>query len=112
MIIKLLKIIYNHPFNSDNKINGILRFFKWQINCIINKYPVVAPFTENTRFLAWKGLSSATANMYCGLWDYEGMGFLLHFLRSEDTFFDVGANIGSYALLASGEIGAKTICFE
>jgi len=112
MIIKLLRLIYNHPFNSDNRINSLLRFFKWQINSTINPYPVVAPFTEHTRFLIWKGLNAATSNLYCGLYEYEGMGFLLHFLRTEDAFLDIGANIGTYTLLASGEIGAKTTCVE
>src|SRR5262245_23433594 len=30
------------------------------------------------------------------------MAFTLHFLRPDDLFLDVGANIGSYTLLASG----------
>jgi len=38
--------------------------------------------------------------------------FLLHFLRQEDTFADIGGNIGSYTILASGHVGAKTFCFE
>jgi FkbM family methyltransferase len=50
--------------------------------------------------------------LYCGLKDFEDMGFLLHFLRSEDCFVDVGANIGSYTILASAHVGAETIAFE
>jgi FkbM family methyltransferase len=38
--------------------------------------------------------------------------FLLHFLRSEDQFFDIGANVGSYSILANSHVGAKTISFE
>lgn len=40
------------------------------------------------------------------------MGFLLHFLRKDDVFFDVGANVGAYTLLASGVKKAKSIAFE
>jgi FkbM family methyltransferase len=40
------------------------------------------------------------------------MGFVLHFLRKNDLFLDVGANIGSYTVLASGAVSAETICFE
>jgi len=40
------------------------------------------------------------------------MGFLLHFLRKDDLFLDVGANIGSYTVLAGGAVGAKSISFE
>ncbi len=40
------------------------------------------------------------------------MAFLLHALRPDDCFIDVGANVGSYTVLASSAIGARTICFE
>jgi FkbM family methyltransferase len=40
------------------------------------------------------------------------MSFLLHFLRSEDMFIDIGANVGSYTILASAHIGAESISFE
>jgi FkbM family methyltransferase len=40
------------------------------------------------------------------------MAFCLHYLRNKDTFFDVGANVGIYSLLASGHNGCQTIAFE
>ena len=40
------------------------------------------------------------------------MAFLLHFLRPSDLFIDIGANVGSYTILASSEIKAKTIAIE
>jgi len=57
-------------------------------------------------------MTGATGNIYCGLHEFEDMTFLLHFLRKEDTFLDVGANIGSYTVLSAGVCGAKTISFE
>ena len=54
----------------------------------------------------------ATGNLYCGLDEFNDMGFLLHFLRKEDLFVDVGANIGSYTVLASAECGSKSISVE
>lgn len=38
--------------------------------------------------------------------------FLLHFLRPEDSFFDIGSNVGSYSILANSHVGAKTTSFE
>jgi len=58
------------------------------------------------------GWSSLTGNYYAGLYDFEDMGFLLHFLRPDDLFADVGANMGSYTVLASAVCGARSICFE
>ena len=40
------------------------------------------------------------------------MAFLLHVLRQEDLFVDIGANVGAYTVLASAAIGANSYCFE
>ena len=40
------------------------------------------------------------------------MGFLLHLLTADDAFFDIGSNVGSYTMLASGVRGAKSIALE
>lgn len=56
-------------------------------------------------------MTGATGNHYCGLHEYEEMGFALHFLRPGDTFLDVGANVGSYTILAA-ERGARCIALE
>lgn len=57
-------------------------------------------------------MTGATGNLYCGLHEFEDMAFVLHFLREEDLFVDVGANIGSYTVLAAGAVGARTISIE
>jgi FkbM family methyltransferase len=110
--LNVLKFIYNHPFNSDNKFGGIMKFLKWQINCRLNPYPILYPYTENSKFIIWKGLTGATGNLYCGLMEYDDMAFLLHFLQPNDLFIDIGANVGAYTILASSEINAKTIAIE
>jgi FkbM family methyltransferase len=40
------------------------------------------------------------------------MAFVLHFLRPCDLFVDVGANVGSYTILASGVVRCQTVAFE
>ncbi|MDA7710662.1 FkbM family methyltransferase [Flavobacteriaceae bacterium] len=115
MILKLysiLKFIYSHPFNSVNKLNGVLIFIKWQINCLLNPYLIIYQFTENAKLIVGKGLTGATGNLYCGLMEYNEMGFLLHFLRRADTFVDIGANVGSYTILASSQVKANSISIE
>jgi FkbM family methyltransferase len=57
-------------------------------------------------------MTGATVNVYCGLWEYEDMAFVLHLLRPADLFVDVGANIGSYTILASGAAGARSLSIE
>jgi hypothetical protein len=46
-IFNVLKYIYNHPFNAENKVGGIFRFFKWQINCLLNPYLIQLNLDNN-----------------------------------------------------------------
>jgi FkbM family methyltransferase len=73
---------------------------------------VIVPFVGDTRLILQKGMSGATGNYYCGLHEFQEMGFLLHFLREGDVFADIGANVGSYSILSSGVCGAESYSFE
>jgi FkbM family methyltransferase len=59
-----------------------------------------------------RGLSSATACWYAGLTDPAEMGFVLQALRADDRMVDVGANVGVYAALAAGAVGARVLALE
>lgn len=59
-----------------------------------------------------RGMTGFSGNIYCGLHEFADMGLVLHMLRPGDQFIDVGANIGSYTVLASGVCRARTIAFE
>ena len=62
--------------------------------------------------MAKRGMTGATGNIYAGLHEFEEMGFTLHLLRPGDVFGDIGANIGSYTVLASGVAGARSLSVE
>jgi len=111
-LISLLKFITNHPLNRKNKFNAIGRFAKWQINSRLNPYPVIYAYTDKTKLIIQRSMTGATGNLYCGLHEFTDMGFVLHFLRKDDLFIDIGANIGSYTVLAGGHIGANVISIE
>jgi len=87
------------------------KFVHWQFISRIKQTHVV-PFATKSKLIVKKGMTGATGNIYCGLHEFEDMGFLLHAMRGEDCFVDVGANIGSYTILASSEIGTETYSFE
>ena len=57
-------------------------------------------------------MAGATGNIYVGLIEFTDMMFVLHFLREGRPFFDIGANVGTYTVLAAGVCGAKTWAFE
>ncbi|MES2269226.1 MAG: FkbM family methyltransferase [Bacteroidota bacterium] len=109
---RTIKFVLNHPFTKGHRVAALSRLFKWQLLSRLNKRPVVHQFTKNSKLWVWKGLTGATGNIYCGLHEFEDMAFLLHLLRPGDLFVDIGANIGSYTMLASAEAGANTIAVE
>ena len=111
-LLSILKFIVNHPFNSEHKLRSIIAFFKWQIATRLMGAKFLVDWVDDTKFIAMKGEIALTGNLYCGFMEYKDMSFLLHFSKKTDTFFDIGANVGSYTILASGVRGCHSICFE
>lgn len=69
-------------------------------------------FIQESKLIVKRGMTGDVGNIYYGLGEFEDMSFLLHLLREEDYFADIGANIGSYSILASSCCRASTIAFE
>jgi FkbM family methyltransferase len=112
MKLKTIKTVLNHPLNKKRKLKALLTLFKRGIVIRLHKYPMIYPFVENVSLVVDPGMSSAELQIYTGLYDTNEMLFVMHYLRPEDTFVDVGANIGVYSVLASGITGAKSLSFE
>tara|TARA_B100000989_G_C19485160_1_gene447052 strand:+ start:380 stop:1057 length:678 start_codon:yes stop_codon:yes gene_type:complete len=117
-IIKLLKIILNHPLNANNKFRSILRFLSFNLKKILNKGLIIFPWVgmsklifDNTE-LDTLSQRQIKFNYYLGLVEYEDMAFLIHCLKKENVFIDCGANLGMYTILASKVLGSDTIAFE
>ena len=110
-LMNTYRFLADHPLTRDRKLNALTRLLRWQIGSRILGWPVAVPFVNDTRLLARPGMTGATGNIYCGLHEFEDMAFVLHFLRPGDLFVDIGANIGSYTILASAA-GASAISFE
>ena len=70
------------------------------------------PWIAGSKFIAERGMTGLTGNIYAGLHEFVDMMVLLHFLRDDDLFLDIGANVGSFSILASAVRGADTIAFE
>ncbi|WP_025144446.1 FkbM family methyltransferase [Pedobacter jeongneungensis] len=111
-IKRTLRFIQQHPLAKKHLLKAYANFFRWQLVSRLNTKATPIKFIEGTKFLARKRITGITGNIYVGLHEFEEMSFLLHFLRHEDTFFDVGANVGAYTILASGVVKAKSIAFE
>lgn len=111
-MLDTLRFIWAHPISSADRSAALSRYLRWQIGTRLLGAPVVIPFVEHTRLVCERGMTGATGNLYCGLHEFRDMAFLLHFLRPGDVFVDVGANVGSFSVLASGVVGARAIALE
>jgi len=111
-ILNIVKFITTHPLNRDKKLNSIIRFVKWQIASRLAPGAIVYDWINNSKFLVRAGETGLTGNIYTGLHEFQDMAFLLHLLRKEDLFIDVGANAGSFTILACSAIGARGYAFE
>lgn len=90
----------------------MVRFVRWQVGSRILPGQVVVKWVNDTILVVGSGEQGLTGNVYCGLHEFADMAFVIHLLRPEDLFVDVGANAGSYTVLACGVAGASGICFE
>lgn len=106
--LNILSFLATHPLGGRGAIG---RFFRWQVASRLLPGPFIIPFVGGTSLVVERGMTGATGNYYCGLHEFEDMAFVLHALRPGDLFVDVGANIGSYSILAAST-GASVIAFE
>lgn len=110
--MKILPIDFSHPLVSDAELQTIFRFVKWQIKSRIFTRDFIHKWVDGSRFYVKNGETGLTQNIYVGLHEFADMCFLLHLLRKEDQFIDVGANSGSYSILAGSVIGARVLALE
>lgn len=111
-LASLARHVVRHPLNRQQRTRALIRLLRWQLGSRILKGEVIVPFVDDVSFICATGRAGLTQNIYCGLADPQEMGLLLHFLRHGDLFVDVGANVGSYTLLASGCCGANSVSIE
>ncbi len=111
-LLNTVRFFLQHPLSRERPLAALERFVRWQFTSRLGFGPSVVPFVEDAHLIVSRGMSGATANIYVGLHEYDDMAFLLHVLRPQDLFVDIGANIGSYTILAAKGVGARTIAVE
>lgn len=105
------EVIRTHPLTRDETTRAWLRFGWWVVlSRLMGELNL--PWIEGQRLIVRRGMTGATSNVYLGLHEFMSMMLTLHFLREKDLFPDVGANVGTYTVLASGVRRATTWSFE
>lgn len=111
-LLLVLKIVMENPINRANRIAALLRFFRWQVGSWMVPGKVLVPWINGSRIFAGFMMPGSAGCAYSGLQEFEEMAFVLHFLRKEDFFLDVGANVGVFTVLAGKAIGAECVSIE
>ncbi len=107
----LSRYFSTHPLTRDAPYGAWARFVSWQVRSRLEK-EVIVEWIGGQRLAVRLGMHGATGNIYVGLDEFCDMMLALHLLREGDLFLDVGSNIGSYTVLASGVRRAMTQAFE
>lgn len=111
-LLRVLRSIVSHPLNQGAEFRALMRFLRWQVGSRLTSGAMVFEWVNGAKFLARTGETGLTGNIYNGFQEYAEMAFVLHVTRPGDLFVDVGANVGSYTVLACAAAGADGACFE
>lgn len=111
-LLGTLQYITAHPFNRRHKARALAAFLGWQLRARLGSGEVVREWVDGARIILRRGETGITGNLYCGLHEFSDMAYVLHVAGPEDLFVDIGANVGSYAVLACAARGARGICVE
>ena len=111
-LISIFNGLLNHGLWEKKKLIPILRFVRLQLIFALGKKKICLEWFKGIYLNIEKGDTGLTGNYYLGLHEFYDMGFLIHSLKEKDTFLDVGSNLGSYSLLASGLCKCSSIAYE
>lgn len=103
---------WQHPWARSDRLGTFRRIISWQARSRLRPGEHVEPWLGDARLVVRRGMRGITGNLYYGLLEFADMAFFGHFLRSGDRFADIGANAGSYTVLAAKIRGAEVEAFE
>lgn len=107
-----LAYIRKHPVGRRDTLGVVLRMARWHAGNMTHAGLQPHPWVGGSTLLAEPGMTGVTGNIYYGLHEFVEMAFIAMLLRPGDLFGDVGANAGTYSILASKVAGARTVAFE
>lgn len=110
-IIQITSRIRSNPISKDNLIKAFSNYLYFNLSCRI-KEEIIYKGINNIKFSIKKGDAGLVGNIYFGLYEFEDSMFVIHFLRENDFFLDIGSNLGHFSLIASGVANANSIAIE
>ena len=109
---RVLANAMRHPLGRRRPLRTLLRIGRWQVLSSLRSGPHDVAWIGDARLLVERGMTGATGNVYFGLHEVPDMAFMVNLLRPGELLLDIGANIGSYTVLAATVAQARVIAFE
>ena len=109
---QLLANAMRHPLGRLRPLTTLWRIGRWQVASRLQRGPYDFAWIGDARLLVERGMTGATGNVYFGLHEVPDMAFMVNLLRKDELLFDIGANIGSFTVLAATLAQARAIAFE
>ncbi len=104
--------IWHHPENQGVRGRRLVSWMTWQVWERTVGGPRIVRLHDQVRLVCHPHDQVTSLALYFGLYDSQEMRFLLAWLRPGETFFDVGANVAPYSLLATLVDDVTAVAFE
>jgi len=104
-------VFERYPIARRRIVSVSARIIRFHAARMLNRsfvFTLLPPVRLRVRF----DFGSPVVAYYIGLYEKSSMTFLLRYLRQDEGFVDVGANVGVYTVLAAGVAGARVRAFE
>ena len=95
-----------------NRFNSISKHLFWQIRKLFNLYPYKQKISNSIIMAIDKNSGVSALINSLGIYDYNNMNLIKVLLKDGMNFIDIGANIGSYTLIASEQKKVNVYSFE
>jgi len=109
-LINSFQQIVDNPYVPTGQ--GLLKHAHWQVRKAFNLFPFEQRLAGSRIVASHRNCAVSALINSQGLYDYNNMRLLQWLFRGGGTFFDIGANIGSYTLVASEQGNAQVVAFE
>ena len=107
----VLRFVWRHPANSGQRVRAVVRAVRYQAQVRLLRRRAMARLGERSLLWVDAHRTAASKVIYANPPDLPEMLVWRRALRDGGLFVDVGANVGSYAILAA-ELGAEVIAVE
>lgn len=109
--VAVVRKVWTHPSNRDQRVQALGRAVGYQLRARVLRQDVVGAIGEHGRILVRLHDSGSSQVIYANPPDHAEMIFWKSIIRRGDLMFDVGANVGVYALWFA-DLGAEVVGFE